>query len=132
MNACQSPTTPAPRIAIDFGFCVIVASISDGEAFAPFVGAAFEALVGHGDDVKPAGERRALHPMSERAHVGGEPIDVGIGLEDEFIASRAEIDQVGCLLRIEMPVDEADQTLYHVEDDRRPAGRAEHETNLSV
>jgi len=87
-SACQRPTTPAPRIAIDFGFCAMAdfASIPDRQAFTPFVGAAFEALVGHGDDMESAGERYTLYLMSELAYVSGEPIEACVRLENKLFA----------------------------------------------
>src|SRR5262245_17409510 len=82
--------------------------------------------------MEAAGHVRALHAVTELLHVVRETIKTRIGLEDELIAGRAEIDQVGGSLGIEVPVDEADQSLGDIKNDGGAARRAKHETNLPV
>src|SRR4029079_12867182 len=97
-----------------------------GPALTAWVGAAFEPLWGDSDDMLAARHRHAADRMTHGVERRGEGIPGRAGLEQNDVFGAAEIDQRSRLCGVEPPLDQRDDGLHVVQNDRRAAWAAEH------
>src|SRR4029453_8593186 len=80
-----------------------------------------------GDDMLAAGQVGPPHLVAHGGKISGEGVPLGAGLYQNRVLDATKIDECARCRGVEVPVDQADDGLEIIENDRRAAGTAEHE-----